>query len=203
MSTFFRTKKTYALAILLIFILSAFVFAEKQKIKVVSEKANVHLWPDAKSQIIGRILSGTILFSKYKQGEWFMVHFRPSEGAVMKSGYIHQKDVKEAETKRKKELQIIISGKRAVVDEDIEYKGEPVSLQFTEADIRDVISVLCEFGGWSVAFDPGVKGKISCELKDVPWDQALDVILKTFRLGKTEEGKVFRIGKTADLMDKC
>jgi hypothetical protein len=196
------SKKSIAISTLLMFFISLYVFAEKQKIIVTAEKASVHLWPDAKSQLIGRILSGTILFSKYKQGEWFMVHFRPSEGAVMKSGYIHQKDVEEAKTKRKKELQIIISGKKAIVDEDIDFKGESVSLQFTEADIRDVISVLCEFGGWSVVFDPGVKGKLSCELEDVPWDQVLDVILKTFRLGKTEEGKVLRIGKTTDLMDK-
>ena len=202
MSVFFRTKKPYAVAALLMFILCSYVLAEKQKIKVISEKASVHLWPDAKSQIIGRLPLGTILFAKYKQSEWFMVHFRPSEGAVMKSGYIHQKDVEEAKTKRKKELQIIISGKRAIVDEDIEYKGDPVSLQFREADIRDVIAVLCEFGGWSVVFDPGVMGKISCELTDVPWDQAVDAILKTFRLGRVEEGKVLRIGKTKDLIEE-
>ena len=188
--------------ILLLFFWGKYASAEQMKIQVTSEKANVHLWPDAKSQIIGHIPPGIILYAKYKEGDWYKVHFRPSEGAVMKSGFIHQDDIKTLEAKKKSQPQISISGISPIVIEDRGYEGEPVSLKFRDADIRDIIVTLCEVGGWSVVFDPGVTGKISCELNDVPWDQALDVILKTQHLGKTTEGKVFRIGRIKDLIDQ-
>ncbi len=197
-----RAVKEYTIAILLIFLLGVFALSEKQIIKVISEDASVHLYPDAKSQIIGRISSGSFLNTEYRDGDWFRVNFRPDKDAVMKSGFIHQKDVKDLEVKKRSKPQLIISGKRAIVSANDRFKGEPVSLQFRDVDIRDIIAVLCEVGGWSVVFDQAVTGKISCELKNIPWDQALDVILKTQRLGKTAEGKVFRIGKIKDLMDE-
>lgn len=202
MSASARKIIVFFTAILLIFLLSIYALAEKKIIKVISETASIYLWPDAKSQIIGRVPSGAIFYSEYREGEWFRVNFRPDKDAVMKSGFIHQKDVKNLEVKKKNKPQIFISGKRAIVSENERFKGELISLQFRDADIRDVIAVLCEVGDWSVVFDPGVTGNISCELKDIPWDQALDVILKTFRLGRTEEGKILRIGKTKDLIDK-
>lgn len=202
MPTSARKAIVFSTALLLICLLSVYAVAEKQIIKVISETASVHLWPDAKSQVIGRIPVETILYSEYKQGEWFRVHFRPDKDAVMKSGFIHQRDVKALKVEKRNKPQIIISGKRAIVIENERFKGEPVSMNFKDADIRDVIAVLCEAGGWSVVFDPGITGKISCELKDIPWDQALDVILKTRRLAKTEEGKVFRIGQIKDLIDR-
>ena len=196
------SAKVCCASIFLVLIVAVFALAEKRVIKVTSKEAIVHLWPDAKSQIIGRVPSGTHLYSDYKDGAWHRVNFRPGEDAVMKSGFIHQKDVEEIQKKKMNQPQIYISGKRAIFDEDMRYQGELVSFKFKDADIRDVIAVLCEVGGRSVVFDSGVTGKISCELKDVPWDQALDVILATQRLGKTEEGKIFRIGLIKDLIDK-
>jgi type IV pilus assembly protein PilQ len=120
--------------------------------------------------------------------------------AVIKSGYIHQKHLEKPKALSDKML--IISGEKTILDRKVIYKGERLTLKFKEADIRDVIVFLCDVGGLNVVFDPGVSGKISCDLRDVPWDQALDVILKTNRLGKTFEGDVLRIGKTDDLIDK-
>jgi hypothetical protein len=197
-----QSVKVYTTMIFLILLLSALALAEKRVLKVTSAEASIHLWPDAKSKIIGRIPSGTYLYSEYTDGEWYRVHFRPDKDAIMKSGFIHQNDVENIQAKKRNQPQIYIDGKRAIIDDDMRFKGEIVSLKFRDADIRDVISVLCDVGGWSVVFDSGVTGKISCELKDVPWDQALDVILKTQHLGKTTEGKVFRIGRFKDLIVK-
>jgi len=196
------SNKLYVLTILLLFFIPGYAVPEKLEIQVTSDKASVHLWPDAKSQIIGHIPPGTILYAKYKEGDWYKVHFRPSENAVMKSGFMHKRDVKTLEAEKKSQPQISISGISPIVIEDKGYKGEPVSLKFRDADIRDIIVTLCEVGGWSVVFDPGVMGEISCELNDVPWDQALDVILKTQHLAKKAEGKVFRIGRIKDLIDQ-
>ena len=191
---------TATTAFLLILLMSHSAWAGKQKIKVTSEKATIHLWPDSKSQIIGQVFSGTVLNSEYKQGEWFRVNFRLTEDAVIKSGYIHQKHIEKPRAMSDKTL--IISGERTILSKKVTYKGERLTLKFKDTDIRDVIVFLCDIGGMNVVFDPGVSGKISCDLRDVPWDQALDVILKTHRLGKTLEGNVLRIGKIDDLIYK-
>jgi type IV pilus assembly protein PilQ len=74
------------------------------------------------------------------------------------------------------------------------YSGEIISPRFKDADIRDVILYLAgEMGGLNVIFDEEVGGTVTCNLMDVPWDQALDVILKNKKLGKTLEGNVLRI----------
>jgi hypothetical protein len=202
MAPYTRTVNALAVTttILLIILLSHYAWADKQKIKVTSEKATIHLWPDSKSQTIGKVSSGRVLNSEYKQGEWFRVNFRLTEDAVIKSGYIHQKHIEKPKARSDKTL--IISGKRTILRKKVAYEGERLTLKFKDTDIRDVIVFLCDIGGLNVVFDPGVSGKISCDLRDVPWDQALDVILKTNRLGKTFEGDVLRIGKTTDLIDK-
>jgi hypothetical protein len=199
---FTRLVHVYIAVILLVFFLGVFALAEKRLLKVTSQDAKVHFLPDAKSKIIGRIPSGTYLYSEYTDGEWFRVNFKPHRDAIMKSGFIHQDDVENIQAKKQNQPQIYIAGKRALIEEDTRYKGELVSLKFRDADIRDVVAVLCEVGGWSVVFDPGVTGKITCELVDVPWDQALAVILSTQRLGKEKEGKVIRIGRIKDLIDE-
>jgi hypothetical protein len=187
-------------AILLILFLSQYAWAGKQKIKVTSEKATIHLWPDSKSQIIGKVSSGTVLNAEYKQGKWFRVNFRLTGDAIIKSGYINQKHIEQLKPKSAKTL--IISGKRAIRGKNVTYRGERLTIRFKNADIRDVIVFICDIDGLNVVFDPEVSGKISCDLRDIPWDQALDVILKTNRLGKILEGKVLRIGKIANLIDK-
>jgi hypothetical protein len=201
-AVFTRSVNVYTTVIFLVFFLSVFALAEKRVLKVISEEASIHLWPDAKSKVIGQIPSGTYLYSEYIDGVWFRVNFRSHKDAIMKSGFIHQDDVENIQAKKRNQPQIYIAGKRALIEEDMRYKGDLVSLKFRDADIRDVIAVLCEVGGWSVVFDSGVKGKISCELVDVPWDQALDVILSSQRLGKVSDGKVFRIGRIKDLIER-
>lgn len=189
---------TAPVAILWIMIWGQYARADKKIIKVTSEKAPVHLWADSQSVIIGQVFSGQVLNSEYKQGEWFRVNFRHSEDDIMKSGYIHQKHIEKPKDKPDKIL--VISGERTIPGKEKAYKGERLSLSFKDTDIRDLILFLCNIGGLNVVFDPGVAGKISCELKDVPWDQALDVILKTNRLAKITEGDVLRIGKIDDLI---
>ncbi len=73
------------------------------------------------------------------------------------------------------------------------YSGEIISLKFKDADLRDVILFLGEFANLNVVFDPEVKGTVTCNLEDVPWDQALDIILRINRMGKILDGNVLRI----------
>ena len=79
------------------------------------------------------------------------------------------------------------------------YHGDVISLKFKDADLRDVINYLGEFAGLNVAHDPEVRGVVSCNLVDVPWDQALDLILKQNKMGRTLEGNILRIAPVQTL----
>ena len=79
------------------------------------------------------------------------------------------------------------------------YKGQKVSLEFKDADIRDVIRILAEVSGLNFVVDPKVRGTVTLRLRNVPWDKALDVILKVNKLGKIEEDGIIRIGPIEDI----
>jgi hypothetical protein len=68
------------------------------------------------------------------------------------------------------------------------YVGEPISLDLQDADIRNVLRLLAEMGNINIILSDRVKGKVTMKLKNVPWDQALDVILSTHNLGMTRYG---------------
>ncbi len=82
---------------------------------------------------------------------------------------------------------------RTIAAEEEKYTGEAISLKFKDADLRDVVLYLAEFADLNVVFDPDVRGTVTCDLQAVPWDQALDIVLRYNRMGKTIEGNVLRI----------
>ncbi len=73
------------------------------------------------------------------------------------------------------------------------YKGTKISLDFKDADIHNIFRLIAEVSNLNVITSEDVKGKITIRLVNVPWDQALDVILATKNLIKIEEGNVLRI----------
>ncbi len=75
----------------------------------------------------------------------------------------------------------------------------PISLDFKEQDIQDIFRLFSDISGNSVVVNPGVSGKLTLKLNEVPWDQALSLILKTQGLGCTVDNGVIRIAKLADL----
>jgi len=80
------------------------------------------------------------------------------------------------------------------MDFPVKYTGKLISLKFKQSDIRDVILYLAESAGLNVIFDPDIQGTVTCDLKDIPWDQALDIVLMQNKMGKVIEGKFMRIG---------
>jgi type IV pilus secretin PilQ/predicted competence protein len=88
---------------------------------------------------------------------------------------------------------------KTIVEVEEKYMGEIVSLKMKDADLRDVVTYLGEFAGLNVIFDPEVSGRVTCDLVDVPWDQALDIILKVNRMGRALEGNVLRIASMGAL----
>ena len=73
------------------------------------------------------------------------------------------------------------------------YTGHPVSLDFQGADLRAVLRTFAEISGLNIVIDPKVNGTVDVALRDVPWDQALDIILKANGLGYIVDGTIVRI----------
>ncbi|MEK6653221.1 MAG: type IV pilus secretin PilQ, partial [Nitrospirota bacterium] len=77
------------------------------------------------------------------------------------------------------------------------YKGQKISLDFQDADIGPIFRLLADISGYNFIIDPSVKGRITMKLMNVPWDQALDIILQTFSFGKSVEGNIIWIAPTS------
>ncbi len=82
------------------------------------------------------------------------------------------------------------------------YSGNPVSLDFQQADLRAVLRVFAEISGLNIVIDPAVKGTVDVALRDVPWDQALDIILRANKLGYVVDGTVVRIAPLTTLAEE-
>ena len=80
-----------------------------------------------------------------------------------------------------------------------QYTGHPISLDFKDGDLQDIFRLFADISGLNVVVNPGVSGKVTLKLVEVPWDQALDLILKTNGLGYTLEENVIRIAPLASL----
>jgi len=73
------------------------------------------------------------------------------------------------------------------------YTGHPVSLDFQGADLRAVLRTFAEISGLNMVIDPAVQGSVDVALREVPWDQALDLILRANKLGYGVDGTIVRI----------
>ena len=83
-----------------------------------------------------------------------------------------------------------------------EYSGDAVSMDFQGADLRAVLRTFSEISGLNVVIDPQVDGTVDVALTEVPWDQALDVILRANQLGYVLDGTVVRIAPLRVLADE-
>jgi type IV pilus assembly protein PilQ len=83
-----------------------------------------------------------------------------------------------------------------------QFTGSPVSLDFQQADLRAVLRVFAEISGLNIVIDPTVQGTVDVALRDVPWDQALDIILRANKLGYSVDGTIIRIASLSALADE-
>ena len=73
------------------------------------------------------------------------------------------------------------------------YSGEPISVNLKDVDLKDFFRLIHEISGLNVVLDPNVKGSLTIVLDEVPWDQALEVVLRNNNLDKQLEGNVLRV----------
>jgi type IV pilus secretin PilQ/predicted competence protein len=81
------------------------------------------------------------------------------------------------------------------------YTGEPISVNLKDVDLKDFFRLIHEISGLNVVLDPMVHGNLTIVLDDVPWDQALDIVLKNNDLSRQLDGNVLRIA-TVDTLRK-
>src|SRR5262249_52735184 len=82
------------------------------------------------------------------------------------------------------------------------YTGEHISLDFKDADIQNVLRVLADVSQLNIIATDDVTGKVTLHLPDLPWDQALDLVLRSNRLEMTRENNVVRISSVARLKEE-
>lgn len=83
--------------------------------------------------------------------------------------------------------------------EPVAYGGEPLSLNFQDVEVRSVLKVLADFIGVNLVASDAVQGKVTLRLHDVPWEQALDLVLRSKGLGRRQEGSVLLVAPLAEL----
>jgi type IV pilus secretin PilQ/predicted competence protein len=83
-----------------------------------------------------------------------------------------------------------------------QYTGHPISMDFAGSDLRSVLRMFSEISGLNILIDDAVKGTVDMSLRDVPWDQAFEVILRSKQLGWILEGNVVRIVPLSVLADE-
>jgi type IV pilus assembly protein PilQ len=95
------------------------------------------------------------------------------------------------EVKEKSRLQI--------AEEKKEYSGERLTLNFQDIDVRAVLQLLADTSGQNIVVSDTVRGSLTLRLQNVPWDQALDIVLKTKGLDMRKDGNVILIGPAAEI----
>jgi type IV pilus assembly protein PilQ len=83
------------------------------------------------------------------------------------------------------------------------YTGEPISVNLKDVDLKDFFRLIHEISGLNVVLDPAVKGTLTIVLDEVPWDQALDIVMQNNSLDKQLNGNVLRIATRATLKNEA
>jgi type IV pilus assembly protein PilQ len=91
---------------------------------------------------------------------------------------------------------------KKTADGKVKYVGEKLSLNFQNVEVRSVLQVIADFTGLNIIASDTVAGNLTLRLKDVPWDQALDLIMQTKGLDKRQNGNVIWIAPKDELLTK-
>jgi type IV pilus assembly protein PilQ len=100
-----------------------------------------------------------------------------------------------------KKVRVIISPKPKPTEKinQIEYQGKPISINFQDVPVRNVLQLIAEYNDFNLVVSDTVTGNLTLRLDDVPWQQVLDIILQSKDLDKRVEGSVVLIAPKAEL----
>ncbi|MFO7543405.1 MAG: type IV pilus secretin PilQ [Thiobacillus sp.] len=91
---------------------------------------------------------------------------------------------------------------KKTADGKVKYVGEKLSLNFQNVEVRSVLQVIADFTGLNIIASDTVAGNLTLRLKDVPWDQALDLVMQTKGLDKRQNGNVIWVAPKDELLTK-
>ena len=92
---------------------------------------------------------------------------------------------------------------RELGEAERQYVGAPINFSLRDADLKEVLRTFAKISGLNMVVQPGVEGRVTVELTGVPWDQALEIILKTQNLGYELEGNIMRIAPLSVLSQEA
>ncbi|WP_199610537.1 type IV pilus secretin PilQ [Flocculibacter collagenilyticus] len=88
---------------------------------------------------------------------------------------------------------------RGILGGGKEYKGKPISLNFQDIPVRTVLQIIADYNGFNLVTTDSVAGNITLRLDGVPWDQALDIVLKVKGLDKRMDGAILMVAPAEEL----
>jgi type IV pilus assembly protein PilQ len=129
----------------------------------------------------------------YSDNSLILAFDNPSAGEMAAEEMLEEEDFMAAEE------EMMAEAYEEDYRETSKYVGEKISIDFQDAELIHVFRLIADMSGFNIVVSPEVKGRFSMKLTDVPWDQALDVILRNYGLSKSIEGNILRIAPTATL----
>ncbi|MGH9571656.1 MAG: type IV pilus secretin PilQ, partial [Candidatus Angelobacter sp.] len=168
------------------------------------------------------IVTPTFTVKNTSKPEDKVVEPSPSRAAIAASHFAHDVPVVPAENKSPFPVSASLAARPAVINAALlqqqaaaaqpianastvgnctsgRYTGEPIGMNFKDLDLKDFFRVIHEISGLNVVLDPAVKGSVTIVLDDVPWDQALAIVLNNNGLECQLQGNVLRIATLATL----
>lgn len=88
------------------------------------------------------------------------------------------------------------------IREQFPYTGERITLNFQDIEVRSVLSIIADFTGLNLVASDSVQGQVTLNLEDVPWDQALDLVLQSHGLASRREGNVIVVAPAGELAQR-
>ncbi len=88
------------------------------------------------------------------------------------------------------------------VREQFTFTGERITLNFQDIEVRSVLAIIADFTGLNLVASDSVQGRVTLNLEDVPWDQALDLVLKSHGLASRQEGNVIVVAPAGELAQR-
>src|SRR6202521_1712466 len=128
---------------------------------------------------------------------------RPDGAAQQSAQQAVQQATTAATTLATTAAQAPTSSTAAAATPAVKYTGEPISVNLKDVDLRDFFRLIHEISGLNVVLDPAVKGSLTIVLDEVPWDQALDIVMQNNSLDKQLNGNVLRIATRATLKNEA
>jgi len=102
---------------------------------------------------------------------------------------------KDAESEKKDQPSKGTFATKELRDDTARWTGEPISVDFKEIDMRDFFRFIADISQMNIIIDPAVKGTLTLKMRDVPWDQVLDLVCRTYGYGYEVSGNVIDVDR--------